>query len=132
MRAEVAAFATKLRDTEYSTKTKQTRCVLCPCRVFDRVSRALEHVQRYHVANRNYTALAGYRGGKQIKVAQALYDNDQITNSATGKYLARSASLLRRVVGRQCNSQEVWELIALVLDEGGPRYVLKRFLSIHS
>ena len=93
MRKEKVAYIKKL---EAGTKMKKTRCALCPNRSFDRVARALHHVKKYHTKRRNYAPA----GTKQLKVAQAIFDNDCITGAGKGNYLARSGKVLKQALGR--------------------------------
>ena len=51
MKKEKKAFVKKLKEAK---QVKKTRCTLCPKRSFDRASRALDHVNTYHVAKHNY------------------------------------------------------------------------------
>ena len=107
---------------------KRTWCALCPKRSFDRVARALRHVKKYHTKKRNYAAA----GPKQLKVAQAIFDNDRITGAAEkGNYLARSGKVLKESLTRSFGTattsvsrREKDKKLVLLLDAHGPRYVL--------
>ena len=99
-----------------------------PARTFDRAARAIAHVKKHHVKKK----LHAPAGTKQLKVAQAIYDNDRITGAQGGNYLLRSGIFIRRCVGRQLGSTTAsvsrWEKsrkLALLLDATGPRYVLE-------
>ena len=126
LKAEKLAFVKKL---ESGKKVKKTRCILCPCRSFGRASRALAHVKKHHVAKKRYAPA----GTKQLRVAQAIYDNDRITGEVKGRYLARSATFIRDNVGKSLGTSTTsvsrWEKdrkLSLLIDTNGPRYVMDK------
>lgn len=84
---------------------------------------------KYHVAKHKYAPA----GPKQLKVAQALFDNDRPTGATGGSYLARSGRFVREAradvsgpTQTSVSRREKARQLALVLDVDGPRYVLQR------
>ena len=65
------------------------KCPLCPYRTFKKVDRLQAHIKRYHTKERQYIC----SGTTQIKVACALFDNDQITGGTQEEPSAPSACL---------------------------------------
>ena len=65
-------------------------------------------------------------------MAQAIFDTDMLANRNGGQYLARSAALLRSMVGKCLRSSKGCEIgkdIRLILTEKGPVYVPNATLS---
>jgi hypothetical protein len=131
--SETAAYAKELKDTRYRTrgcnKASKAKCTLCVKRAFHRPCQLRAHVKKYHVAKSMYVQ-SGCR--KQLRVMQAMFDNDRIARAMTQGYLSRSATLLARQVGKalcatNCGT-EFDRATALVLGATGPFYVPKRTL----
>ena len=93
-------------------------CKLCPARSFPRADRLQHHLRAYHVEKRQYCC----SGTKQLRIIQALFDNDQVSNRACKPgYLQRSARLLRTCApGLDPQENSVDKHIRLVLTEKGP------------
>jgi hypothetical protein len=106
----------------FAREGSQFRCHLCPWRTFRWKSRVLHHISKYHSEENQYVA----SGTKQLKVITALYDHDAtFAEEYKGKYLARSALLLRSTVkpGIDPNNNEVRNEIRMILDVTGPSFV---------
>ncbi|CAE7796366.1 unnamed protein product [Symbiodinium sp. CCMP2592] len=104
------------RQLETTSNTK--KCPFCPFRTFQKNSRAQSHVRRYHTEGRQFVC----SGTKQLKIVAALFDDDQISGSPGGKYLERSACILRQsiVPGLSVSQNEIDRYIRLVLTADGP------------
>ena len=100
---------------------RHVRCPLCPFRAFSRADRTRDHIKKYHTKAVQYCA----SGTKQLRVIQALFDYDQIMGQPKrDRYLARSATLMRRtVVHLDCSSNRIDRQVRLVLSGQGPKYV---------
>ena len=92
------------------------------------MARALHQVKEYHTKRWNYAPA----GTKQLKVAQAIFDNDCITGAAEkGNYLATSGKVLKEsltpsfgTATTSVSRREKDKKLVLLLDAHGPRYVL--------
>ncbi len=96
------------------------RCPFCPFRKFSRGCRVMEHVRKYHQKKRQFCC----SGTKQMRVVQALFDDDQLKGSATKpRYLRRSAAILRNSLGSMNHTvNHLDRAMRLVLTEKGPVY----------
>ena len=92
---------------------QQHRCVF-PFRSFQSLARMREHVQKYHVAARQYVC----SGTKQLKICCA-FENDQVTGAARGY---RRAQILRDTVtsALPASMNEIGRHIRLLLTLRGP------------
>lgn len=128
MRDEVSAYADLLK-VRIGGKTPY-RCKLCPKRTFARKDRLLHSHLKHHCARSRYCA----SGTKQLRVAQAIYDDDKFRRESTGRYLERSAQLIRSQVG-DClikNNNLVRHEITLVLCSDGPRFYPTKSIRLHN
>ena len=110
-----------IRDsTETVHEGRFHRCPLCPFRHFSHPGRVAEHVQRYHTAKRQFSC----SGTKQIRIIQALFDDDQLRNvPPAARYLRRSAAMLRASVSQaDASINHLDRHLRLVLTEKGPVY----------
>ena len=88
---EVASLAA---TAAYQKVSKGFACPCCPWRSFQSPSRVTDHLRRYHVKRNQYCC----SGKKQIKCVLSLHDSDMIQGHQAGKYLQRSAQLLKEQV----------------------------------
>jgi len=120
MRAEVQDVLRQNSGSWKATDDGMHRCTLCPFRMFDRRTRLLHHLRTYHGSAQQHCC----SGTKQLKVVVALHDEDKLTSSTSGEYLARSAALMRQTIkpplSSSCN--HIDRFIRLVLTEHGPQY----------
>ena len=102
------------------TAGKLFRCPLCPFRAFTRRCRVTDHIRKYHSKKRQFAA----SGKKQIRIIQALFDDDQMQCRPIGpNYLKRSAAALRAsLCSMDTSVNDIDRLIRLVLTEHGPSY----------
>ena len=109
-----------LDSTETVHEGSMHRCPFCPFRQFPRPSRVMEHVQKYHTTKRQFCC----SGTKQVRVIQALFDDDQLRNiQPSARYLRRSAAVLRTSIGNEDGSiNHLDRRLRLVLTEKGPVY----------
>ena len=77
-------------------------CPLCPWRRFDKRCLLVTHVTKHHSASKRFVA----SGSKQLRIIASMYDDDAVRNEISGKYLRRSAELLRKQVTPQCSSRK--------------------------
>ena len=110
-----------IRQGQFVQVMNKYSCPLCPWRSFQSPSRVKEHLSKYHVAKKQYCC----SGTKQLKCVLSLHDSDMIAGTRHGKYLQRSAQVLREQVQPPLPSSVNWidKSIRLVLDSTGPRYV---------
>ncbi len=96
------------------------RCPFCPFRKFSRGCRVMEHIRKYHQKKRQFCC----SGTKQLRVVQALFDDDQLKGLATKpRYLRRSAAVLRNSLGSMNHAvNHLDRAVRLVLTEKGPVY----------
>lgn len=96
------------------------RCSLCPFRLFTRPARVRGHIQKHHSKKKQFCC----SGTKQLRVIQALFDDDQMRGiQPTARYLRRSATILRASLGKgDENDNKLDRQIRLVLTEKGPLY----------
>ena len=88
---EVASLAA---TKAYQKVSKGFACPCCPWRSFQSPSRVTDHLRKYHVKRNQYCC----SGKKQIKCILSLHDSDMIRGHQAGKYLQRSAQLLKEQV----------------------------------
>ena len=66
---------------------------------------------------------------KQLRVAQALFDNDALLRKPVGRYLQRSAALIRaHIKGERFRKQKLGKAIRIALDSKGPLIVHEKQL----
>ena len=124
---EVKRYESELNQHKYGKRGeahKNRACRLCPCRSFRDVGRVKDHVKKYHVKKQNYAPA----GSKHFGCAKAVFDNDCILRVEGDNYLARAAVIMRTQLGSTPKSQRTNVLdkeAAILLDAGGPRFVLK-------
>eukprot|EP00435_Cladocopium_sp_Y103_P028911 s785_g7.t1 len=108
-----------IRQGQFVQVMNKYSCPLCPWRSFQSPSRVKEHLSKYHVAKNQYCC----SGTKQLKCVLSLHDSDMIAGARHGKYLLRSAQVLREQVQPPLPSSVNWidKSIRLVLDSTGPR-----------
>lgn len=96
------------------------RCPLCPFRLFSRPGRVTEHVRKYHNLKRQFCC----SGTKQVRVIQALFDDDQLrARQPNSCYLRRSAALIRTSVRSEDGTiNHLDRRLRLVLTDKGPVY----------
>ena len=120
--SEVQKYSKALSRT--TPARDQLACDLCPRRRFGRVNLLRTHVKLHHTLKARYCA----SGAKQLRVAQALFDNDRFEGSGgsscpRGGYLKRSAEFIVKHAG---DLPDRWtdmdKMITLVLDVEGPQY----------
>ncbi|CAE6926624.1 ABCB1 [Symbiodinium sp. CCMP2592] len=99
-------------------EAKGKKCILCPFPTFNRACRVRKHIATHHTERKQYIC----SGTKQLKVACALFDNDQIALREGSNYLQRSADLKWVVPALSASSNEVDRHVRLVLTERGPVY----------
>ena len=97
------------------------RCPACPFRAFPRMERVGEHLQKYHTPKNHFVC----SGTKQLRILLSIHDTDMILQRPRGRYLRRSADLLRKSVqpalARSKNSVD--KNVRLLLRADGPALV---------
>lgn len=121
LEAEIQRHVKAVKEGRASTRAGLYQCPACPFRGFDRPLRLSQHLQTYHAAKVQFCC----SGKKQLRIILSLHDSDMLARRAGGKYLLRSAALMRSSINpplSACNNK-VDKCIRLVLDGKGPRIV---------
>ncbi|CAK0792945.1 unnamed protein product, partial [Prorocentrum cordatum] len=131
LKAEVDAAKAAVRGGS------QSRCILCPFKEFDESSpkvkrNLLTHLCNYHNPERksqrtgdrqmgfgNYVA----SGTKQMKMVFAMFDSDRCQGKSQGRYLERTAQMLRESVKPALACLRIDRDIRLLLDGAGPIFI---------
>ncbi|CAJ1441782.1 unnamed protein product [Effrenium voratum] len=94
------------------------RCPACPFRAFRDCSRVAQHLRRYHTEKQRFCC----SGTKQLRVLLSIHDTDMLAESRGGRYLERSAKVIRELVkpGLPIKNNNIDRGFRLVLDAGGP------------
>ena len=108
-------------NQELRSSSNVRSCGFCPFRKFQCRARLMCHIRRYHISSKQYIC----SGTKQLKLAVALFDDDQVRGKPGAKYLHRSAQILQESIVPELSSivTEVDRHIRLVFSETGPTYM---------
>ena len=100
---------------------RSCKCHKCPFRSFTNEEELKEHCLTDHTADVFYIA----SGTKQLKVAMALYDDDQIRQRPSHSLLERSADVIRSTVkpGLSGERQTIDRVIVMAFHTDGPIYL---------
>ena len=101
LQREVQDLLKALKTAKGSAFPSQV-CPLCPWRRFDKRCLLVTHVTKHHSASKRFVA----SGPKQLRIIASMYDADAVRNEISGKYLRRSAELLRKQLTPQCSSRK--------------------------
>ena len=118
---EVSAMIDKVRQGKLRPQQSFFSCPACAFRSFQSSRRLLTHLQKYHIEKNQYVA----SGTKQIMVILAIHDSDMMEQNRQGKYLQRSAALIRKSIKPPLSrtNNKLDRFIRIVLDVQGPRLV---------
>ena len=101
-------------------------CPLCPFRSFNRAQYLLNHLRRRRTKKKQYCC----SGTKQLRVALALHDAEQLRRSRGQNYLRRSADCLRSSIRPTLSPSQnaIDKHVRMVLDGNGPKLVHADYL----
>ena len=118
---EVLALIDKAQQGKLRPQASFFSCPACAFRSFQSSRRLLTHLQKYHIEKNQYVA----SGTKQIMVILAIHDSDMMEQNRQGKYLQRSAALIRKSIKPPLSrtNNKLDRFIRVVLDAQGPRLV---------
>lgn len=122
-----AAEVVEVKDkVSFMAAKSSIRCPLCPFRAFNRRENLQNHLRRHHSRKQQYCC----SGTKQLRIALAFHDVDQLRRRSGKNYLRRAAEYLRNAIRPTLSPHHnaIDKHVRLLLDATGPKMVHADYL----